>query len=145
MYGQDYTKTSSPTACLELFQVLAHLGATLDWDIEQLDIKTTLLNGLLNPDEVCYMEQPEGFTEPGKETWVWRLERGLYGMKQGGHVWNWTMHAALLSWGFKWLECEHCVYFRQDQFSTILTAIHIDDFFNVGSTKQALAHFKTQL
>jgi len=66
-------------------------------------------------------------------------------MKQGGRVWNRTMYAALLSWGFKRLECEHCVYFCQDQFGTILTAVHVNDFFNVGSTKQALAHFKTQL
>jgi hypothetical protein len=63
MHGQDYTKTSLLTAHLESFQVLAHLGATLNWEIKQLNIKTAFLNGLLDPDEICYMEQPEGFVE----------------------------------------------------------------------------------
>lgn len=73
VWGQDYTKTSAPTARLESFRILTHLGAALDWEINQLDIKTAFLHGLLDPDEVCYMHQPEGFLEPGKEDWVWEL------------------------------------------------------------------------
>ena len=33
VYGQDYTKTTSPTACMESFHILLHLGAALDYDI----------------------------------------------------------------------------------------------------------------
>ena len=84
VYGQDYTKTTSPTACMESFQVLAHIGAALDWEIEQLDIKTAFLNGVLDPNEVCFMEQPKGFIEHGFEDHVWELQCSLYGMKQGG-------------------------------------------------------------
>lgn len=50
--------------------------------MEQLDIKTASLNGVLAADKVCYMEQPEGFEEAGREDWVWELQKGLYGMKQ---------------------------------------------------------------
>jgi hypothetical protein len=99
VWGQDYTKTSAPTACLESFCILAHIGAALDWEIEQLDIKTTFLYGLLNSDEVCYMEQPDSFIEPGFEDHVWELQKGLYGMKQGGLIWNRTLNEAMLSWG----------------------------------------------
>jgi hypothetical protein len=67
IWGQDYTKTSAPTTCLESFCVLTHLGAALDWEIDQIDIKTAFLHGLLKSDEVCYMYQPEGFVEAGKE------------------------------------------------------------------------------
>ena len=71
IYGQDYTKTTSPTARMESFRVLAHLGAAMDWEIEQLDIKTAFLNGVLNADEICYMDQPEGFIEPGFKDCIW--------------------------------------------------------------------------
>jgi len=33
------------------------------------------------------MEQPEGMTEPGKEDWVCKLNKTLYGLKQAS--WQW--------------------------------------------------------
>lgn len=144
VWGQDYTKTSAPIARLESFRILTHLGA-LDWDIDQLDIKTVFLHGLLEADEVCYMEQPEGFVDVEHPDWVWELQKGLYGMKQGGLVWNRTMNDAMLSWGFKHLKCEHCIYFRQTEASILLVAVHVDDFLTVGSTKHAITAFKDQL
>jgi hypothetical protein len=76
----------------------------MDWDIQQIDIKTAYLYGLL--EEECWMEQPEGFEEPGKEDWVWALIKGLYRIKQAGRTWNQTMHAAMLEWGFTCLTVE---------------------------------------
>ena len=61
VYGQDYTKTTSPTARMESFWVLLHLGAALDYDIQQIGVKTAFLNGVLPPGETCFMEQPPGF------------------------------------------------------------------------------------
>jgi hypothetical protein len=54
--------------------IMLSLGAALDWEINQLDIKTTFLYGLLNPKEVCYMEQPHGFVKPGMEDHIWELQ-----------------------------------------------------------------------
>jgi 5'-3' exoribonuclease 2 len=94
--------------------------------IDQLDIQTAFLHGLLEPDKVCYMDQPEGFVESGKEDCVWELQKGLYGMKQGGLVWNRTMNDAMLSWGFKRLKCEHCVYYCRTTLGILLVAVHVD-------------------
>jgi hypothetical protein len=145
VWGQDYTKTSAPTAHLESFRILTHLGVALDWEIDQIDIKTVFLPGLLESDEVCYMSQPEGFVKVSKEDWVWELQKGLYRMKQGGLVWNRTMNDAMLAWGFKRLKCEHCICFRRTDLGILLVAVHIDDFLTVGSTKGAILHFKNQL
>jgi len=145
VWGQDYTKTSAPTTRLESFRVLAHLGAALDWEINQIDVKTAFLHGLLATDEVCYMEQPEGFVEPGKADHVWELQKALYGMKQGGLVWNRTLNQAMISWGFSRLKCEHCIYYRRTDAGILLVAIHVDDFFTVGSSKHIISSFKDQL
>ena len=142
VYGQDYTKTTSPTACMESFHILAHISAVLDWEIEQLDIKTAFLNGVLEPEEICYMEQPEGFIKLGYEDHVWELQRGLYGMKQGGCVWNKTLHNQLMAWSFTRLDCEYCIYYSHDTTGIIVLTIHIDDFFMLGDSKSALSQFK---
>jgi len=66
-------------------------------------------------------------------------------MKQGGLVWNRTMNDVMLSWGFKRLKCEHCVYYRQSTLGILLVTVHVDDFLTVGSTKVAISQFKDQL
>ena len=88
VYGKDYTSTTSPTAQMESWRILLHIAASKGWDIQQIDVKTAFLYGFLPDDETQYMQQPMGFEEQGKETWVWRLKRGLYGMKQSGRIWN---------------------------------------------------------
>jgi hypothetical protein len=55
---------------------------------------------LLPEEEVQYMEQPAGFEEVGKEDWVWKLQRGQYGMKQSGRIWNTAMNERMIAWGF---------------------------------------------
>jgi len=66
--GINYKETFTLVACLKSVRVILHHGAKHNWEIDQLDIKTTFLHGDL--EEELYMEQPEGMTEPGKEDWV---------------------------------------------------------------------------
>ena len=74
IYRKDYGWTTSPTTHMESWCVLLHLAASLGWDAQQVDIKTAFLYRLLPDNEVQYMEQPVGFEEVGKETWVWKLQ-----------------------------------------------------------------------
>ena len=57
------------------------ITASMDLDVEQLDIKTTFLHGDL--EVKIYMQQPEGFVKKGKENLVCQLKKSLYGLKQG--------------------------------------------------------------
>jgi hypothetical protein len=51
----------------------------------------------------------------------------------------------MLAWGFTRLKSEHCIYLRRTSAGTLLIAVHVDDFFTVSSSKQALTEFKTEL
>ena len=33
------------------------------------------------------MKQPPEFAVKGKEDWVWKLNKGFYGLKQSGYLW----------------------------------------------------------
>ena len=100
VWERDFSKTTSPTMRLESLRVILHITAVNDWLIEQYDVKTTFLNGILPEKERQYMEQPPGFAQSSKEAHVWELHRGLYGMRQSSQIWNHALNALFLSWGF---------------------------------------------
>jgi hypothetical protein len=144
-YGIDYDKTTSPTTRLESFRIILHIAASLGWDLQQIDIKTAFLHGVLPEEETMFMEQPSGFEVPGKEDWVMKLTKSIYGMKQASRVWNQTFHKAVKSWGFERLPCEWCVYRRQSSTGTIIFAVHVDDIVSAASSPAENDAFKAFL
>lgn len=130
---------------MESWQILLHIAATLEWDVQQIDIKMAFLYRLLPDDEVQYMEQPEDFLEPRKETWVWRLQQALYGMKQAGQIWNRMMNNAMISWGFTPLGVEPCIYYHLLPSGTNIAAIHVDNFLSIASLKEENELFKKDM
>jgi len=145
IFGQDYVETTSPTLCMESLWLILHLAAVNGWDVQQIDIKTTYCYDELPANETVYMEQPKGFAETSKEDWVWQLQQGLYGMKQSGCIWNKTMNKTLLSWGFKCLSADSCVYYCKTDAGIIIICIYVDNFIIAGSSSELCEAFKTQI
>ena len=54
----DYEETVSPVAMLKSIRILLVVATSLDYEIWQMDVKTTFLNGSLEED--IYMQQPKG-------------------------------------------------------------------------------------
>jgi hypothetical protein len=78
--GIDFNDTFTPVACMESMRTILHIGMALNWDIHQMDVKTTFLHG--NLEEEIYMEQREGGKEKGREKFFVRLNKTLYGLMQ---------------------------------------------------------------
>lgn len=70
-----------PRATVRYTTIRSHvsLATSMGWNIHQMDVKTTFLNGTI--DEI-YIEQPQGFEINQRETHVYRLKKALYGLKQ---------------------------------------------------------------
>jgi hypothetical protein len=51
-----------------------------DYEVHQMNVKTTFLNGKLN--EEIYMKQPKSFIQTRKDNLVCKLNKSLYGLKQ---------------------------------------------------------------
>jgi hypothetical protein len=60
--GVDYEETFSLVAMLKSVWILLAIAAYYDYEIWQMDVKTSFLNGHLSED--VYMTQPEGFVDP---------------------------------------------------------------------------------
>ncbi|GJR77722.1 retrotransposon protein, putative, ty1-copia subclass [Tanacetum coccineum] len=58
----DYEETFSPVVDIRAIRILIAIAAYYDYEIWQMDIKTTFLNRYLSKE--VYMEQPEGFVNP---------------------------------------------------------------------------------
>jgi hypothetical protein len=62
IHGINYDETFSPIVMLKSVWILLAIAAYFDYEIWQMDVKTTFLNGNLTED--MYMTQPEGFIDP---------------------------------------------------------------------------------
>jgi hypothetical protein len=78
--GIDYNDVFSPIVKHSSIHALLGIVAIHDLELEQLYVKTAFLHGDL--EEEIYMDQPEGFIVLGKENFVCKLNKSLYGLKQ---------------------------------------------------------------
>ncbi|KAM1054407.1 hypothetical protein PS2_001749 [Malus domestica] len=84
--GVDFDEIFSPVVKMTSIRVILGMTASMDLELEQLDVKTAFLHG--NLEEEIYMEQPKGFEVKGKENLVCKLKKSLYGLKQAPRQWN---------------------------------------------------------
>jgi len=61
------------------------LASTLDLEVEKMDVKIAFFHGDL--EEKIYMKLLDGFHVEGKEDYVCRLRKSLYGLKQALRQW----------------------------------------------------------
>ena len=73
----DFFDTFSLIIRITSIILLITIAAIFYLKIHQMDVKTAFLDGDL--EEEIYMDQPEGFVEPGQESKVCKLTKSLYG------------------------------------------------------------------
>lgn len=116
----------------------------MDWELQQMDVKTAFLHGEL--EESIYMEQPEGFIEPGNEDKVCLLKRSLYGLKQSSRQWNKQFDEHMLSIGFDRSEYDSCVYMKRKNGKTVAyLLLYVDDMLIAGSDMSEIEEIKRDL
>ena len=84
-YGINFEETFAPVVWWSTVRFLTSIAAAFGWDIHHMDVITAFLNGKLL--EEVYMLQPPGFTVPGFEDFVCKLNNSLYGLKQSPRAW----------------------------------------------------------
>lgn len=114
------------------------MAAQMDWETEQLDVKTAFLYGTL--DEDVYVEMPTGYSE---EDLVCKLNKALYGLKQAPRVWFRTLTEFLVSLGYHVVREDSSVYRNPE--TGIFVAIYVDDLLIFGANKTAIQELKDQL
>ena len=79
----DYDETFASVVKPMSYKALLAIAAALGLEIEQMDVKTAFLYGMI--DHEIYVEQPHGMTNGTSN--VCKLRKAIYGLKQAPRIW----------------------------------------------------------
>ena len=138
--GIDYTKTFSPVSKKDSLRIIMALVAHFDFDLHQMDVKTTFLNG--NLEEEVYMKQPKGFSSSEGEHLVCKLKKSIYGLKQASRQWYLKFHEVITSFGFEENIMDQCIYQKVSGSKICFLVLYVDDILLATNDKGLLYEVK---
>jgi hypothetical protein len=145
--NRDYTTTHSPVVKLKAIRILLAISALFGIDIEQIDVETAYLYGILS--ETNYMHLPKGFEKytPDGRPLCAKLKKALYGLHQSGREWYFTLRDCMLSLGFEEFKSESCAYAKIDpkSKSLVLVMVYVDDILIASSCKESIERTKESI
>ncbi|OWY97513.1 putative mitochondrial protein [Phytophthora megakarya] len=115
----------APVATLSLIRVVLAVVAKSKLKMRQADVPSAYVNATLS--DVIYLRQVKGFERPGKETWVWKLNKALYGLHQAGAEWYREMDGFLRSIGLVSISADPCVYVSPGVQYKFIPVLYVDD------------------
>ncbi|KAJ1032337.1 hypothetical protein NDA18_001823 [Ustilago nuda] len=137
----DYQETFSPVAPLRVIRAILALAVQNNWEVHALDITMAYLNSMLK--EAIYMKPPEGAgVVPGQ---VYKVVKGLYGLKQSGREWNQEFDRSLQCMGFFQVECTPCIYTKGQGKDMAIVVIYIDDTLVIAPQLEMVLEVKKQI
>ena len=141
--GIDFDEVFAPVVRFESIWVLISIAAQEGWILHDLDVKSAFLNGEV--EEELYVKQPEGFLIVGREHWVLRLRKSLYGLKQEPRAWYFKLHKCLLSLGFIKSRHEQAVYLKPSSINKLIVGVYVDDLIVTGTRTEDVKNFKEKM
>ncbi|OWZ14558.1 polyprotein [Phytophthora megakarya] len=141
LYGIDYLEVYSPVVRLETLRELLTFAAVWDYEVHQMDVTMTFLNGKIGVE--VFMEQLEDVRVIGKEDWVCHLLKSLYGLKQASRVWFDLLKSFLQKQGFTMLKCEPCVAVKVIDGQLVFIPLYVDDLILFAPNMKIINQMKT--
>jgi len=139
VYGVDYEETFAPVAKITSLRAILAWAASMDKEIEQMDVVTAFLNPKLEED--IYMELPDGVEASSK---IVKLRKGLYGLKQSGRVWYLELHNHLTRMGFDRSHADHSVYSKITNGELMVIVVWVDDIIIITDKTSSMKNIKNQ-
>jgi hypothetical protein len=140
--GIDFEEVYAPASKHTTMRALLATVAACDFELDQLDVKTALLNGKL--EEKIYMRQPQGYEQGGPNT-VCRLRRTLYGLRQAPRAWHMRLKEELELLGFKASEADAALFVGEINGEEVYLVVWVDDILIAAPGEQRVATVKAHL
>ena len=143
--GLDYNETYASTMNIRTFRAALAIF-NLDPSLQMLhwDVSNAYLHAKLKED--IYITQPTGHELPGKDGYVYKLDKSLYGLKQAGREWQHYLRDILVNdCGFEVLKADEACYMKRDGDSWIMMCTFVDDIFPLTNNPKMLENVFAQL
>ena len=138
--GINYKETFSLVSKKDSLRIIMALVAHFDFDLHQMDVKTTLLNGNLR--EEVYMKQPEGFSSNEGGHLVCKLKKSIYGLKQASRQWYSKFHEVITLFDFEEKVMDQCIHQMVSRSKICFLVLYVDDIVLVTNDKGLLYEVK---
>lgn len=91
------------------------------------------------------MQQSEGFIDKLHPSYVCKLHKSLYCLKQAPQAWSDSLCRALLFQGFKRLIMNTSLFIYHTREGILWISVYVDDFIVIGSNSSLITSFKQKL
>ncbi len=146
--GIDFSETFTPTVRRESLQIYLALCLMLNLFVHQVDIVGAYLESQLGGNEFpIFIKLPPGMHHLSqiRKGLLWRLLRGLYGLKKSGRLWNQNVIAFYKSIGFTQLNGDLSILIRHSEMETRIISVYVDDFLLALNTMAIFETLKKSL
>ena len=140
-YGIDFQETFSPVVKMATVRAILALAAHKSWKIYQLDINNAFLHGDLH--EEVYMKYPEGLPNP--HSFVCRLKKSIYGLKQASRMWFAKLLHELHIQGFLQSKNDYSLFIKKFGGHTTIATVYVDDILLIGDNIAEINSLKAHL
>lgn len=125
-FGVDFDQTFAAVVKPMAFRVLFAVAAYFDLDIDQMDVKTAFLYGLI--DQLIYMEIPKGSESKATRGMVYKLLKAIYGLKQSPRLWYERFSGFLLQkLGLAKINADHSIFISKAGLNGPVVSTFVDD------------------
>ena len=137
---EDYLDTFAPTARKTTVRMVIQEAVNQDMVTHQMDFNTAFLNADLDVD--IFIKPPDGYTTNQN---VWKLNKGLYGLKQSSRLWNTLLDKFLCNNKFTRSMTDNCLYTYFENGKSILIVVWVDDLIICASNIGLMNSIKQKL
>jgi hypothetical protein len=128
---------------LKSVRILLGIATHFDYEIWQMDVKMTFLNGNLCED--VYMTQLEGFVDPKHAGKICKLQKSIYRLKQASRNWNMHFDEVVKEFGFIKNVEEPCVYKNVSGSTVVFLVLYVDDILLIRNDIPMMEAVKSSL
>ncbi|GMF36825.1 unnamed protein product [Phytophthora fragariaefolia] len=144
-FGVGCDEGYAPVARFESLRLVLAVGTILDCLIHQMDVHTAFLNGTVEGSQRIYMRQPPGHHAKGKEGYVYKLLKCIYGLEQASRIWYGVRHKFFTSMGFARCTKEYCIYVQKVGVEWIIIVVYVDDLTIMSQILKLINNIKRKL
>ena len=84
------------------------------------------------------MQHPEGYILTGKEDYVCKLNKGIYGLNQAAKIWNDQLDNLLKTYGFTQNKTDSCLYTKFTGDEIIYSIFYVDDILIAAKSEETI-------
>ncbi|MBW0557080.1 hypothetical protein O181_096795 [Austropuccinia psidii MF-1] len=137
----NYFDTWASVGRNESFKIMLSLIVNKSFIPYQFNVETMFLHGEM--DTIVYVKQVKGFGFKGKEGWVWKLNKLLYGTKQAPQIWQLKITSILEQCGMFKSRSDDSLFLNKDL--SLILHVHVDDGFIIGKDELLIQNFLSQI